>query len=169
VDARLGSSLRQGRAGAPIASRTAVRDVVGSDPASQLEAELDADPGVALLQTLVAQFRSGRIVSALPLTTRVLLLAEGGHRFRELLASFWSSHRPQRFASVEAEEFAAFLRSKELETPFLDDALELDLASLELNTGRTPREQELAHDPTELLAALECGRLPTTASSRERS
>jgi uncharacterized protein (UPF0276 family) len=141
------------------------RLVVGAKAGSPLEDELARDPGVALLQILVGQFRSGRIVSALPLTTRLLLLTEGGDRFRELLASFWRLNRPERFASVEAEDFAAFLTASGLDVDYLDEALALDLAALELQTGRTAQELVLPHDPAELVAALESGQVPAEIST----
>jgi uncharacterized protein len=141
------------------------RLVVGTEPQSQLEAELARDPGVGLLQSLVARFRSGRLVSALPLTTRLLLLTSGGERFRELLASFWDVRPPELFASAEAEEFAAFLLSEEQEIACLEDVVALDLATIELQRGGTPSELVLAHDPIALVDALERGQLPVAVAT----
>jgi uncharacterized protein len=136
------------------------RLVVGADPETALEEELASDPGVALLQSLVGQFRSGRIVSALPLTTRLLLLSIGSEPFRTLLGSFWSVTRPERFATVEAEEFASFLLARNLDVEYLEDTVALDLATLRAQTGRVPGEALLSHDPHELMAALQNGRSP---------
>ena len=141
------------------------RLVIGSEPESQLETELARDPGVGLLQSLVARFRSGRIVSALPLTTRLLLLSSGGERFGELLAAFRNVRRPELFASAEAEEFAAFLLSQKLEIACLEDVVALDLATMELQRGGTPSELVFTHDPVALVDALESGRVPTAAAT----
>jgi len=141
------------------------RLVVGAEPESPLEAELDRDPGMGLLKSLVARFRSGRIVSALPLTTRLLLLTSGGERFSELLTSFWTVRRPELFASAEAEEFAAFLLSQEQEIASLEDVVALDLAIIELQRGGTPSELVLAHDPIALVDALERGQVPAAVAT----
>jgi hypothetical protein len=134
--------------------------VIGRAPSSPLALGLADDPGIPILRELVANFRSGMIVDALRLTSRLLLLAGGERLMPELLSGFFASSPPQLFASAEAEAFAAYVRARELSIPHLDEVLAYECASLRVLLHGAPEQVEFGHEPYAVLVPLVEGRLP---------
>jgi uncharacterized protein (UPF0276 family) len=134
--------------------------VIGRPPESPLAAELARDPGIPILRELVANFRSGMIVDALRLTSRLLLLSGGERLMPELLEGFFASAPPQLFASAEAEAFAAYVRAQALSIEHLDEVLAYECASLRVLLHGEPEQVEFAHEPYAVLLPLVEGRLP---------
>jgi uncharacterized protein (UPF0276 family) len=134
--------------------------VIGRAPASPLALDLADDPGIPILRELVANFRSGMIVDALKLTSRLLLLSGGEELMPELLAGFFASSPPQLFASAEADAFAAYVRAQGLSIPHLDEVLAYECASLRVLLIGEPEQLAFAHEPYAVLLPLVQGRLP---------
>ncbi len=134
--------------------------VVGRAPASSLARALAEDPGIAILRELVANFRSGMIVDALRLTSRLLLLSGGERLMPELLAGFFASSPPALFASAEAESFASYVRAHAPPIPHLDEVLAYECASLRVLLHGSPEQVRFGHEPYAVLVPLVEGRLP---------
>jgi uncharacterized protein (UPF0276 family) len=130
--------------------------VIGRSVASPLA----DDPGIPILRELVANFRSGMIVDALRLTSRLLLLSAGERLMPELLSGFFASSPPQLFASAEAEAFAAYVRAHVSGIPHLDEVLAYECASLRVLLHGEPEQVEFGHEPYAVLLPLVDGRLP---------
>jgi uncharacterized protein (UPF0276 family) len=118
------------------------------------------DPGIEILRELVANFRSGMIVDALRLTSRLLLLSGGEQLMPDLLAGFFATSPPQLFASAEAEAFAAYVRSRAPAIAHLDEVLAYECASLRVLLVGEPEQVQFGHEPYAVLLPLAEGRLP---------
>jgi hypothetical protein len=134
--------------------------VIGRAPEHDLETELAADAGVALLQKLALEFRASMIASNLRRTTRLLLLALGEDVFRMLLAEYRRRVSPQMFAATEARAFARFLRDLGVNVPQLAEVMEFEVAVLETLVDGQARLVRFDFDPLPMLLALGDGRLP---------
>jgi uncharacterized protein (UPF0276 family) len=134
--------------------------VIGREPPTALAAALSDDPGIVVLREMVANFRSGMIVDALRLTTRLLMLTGGEQLMPELLARFFASAAPQLFASAEAEAFAAYLTEHAPPTAHLDEVLSYECASLRVLLRGPSERIHFDHEPYAVLMPLVEGRLP---------
>jgi uncharacterized protein (UPF0276 family) len=126
-----------------------------------LSEELSRDPGIPLMQKLVWDFRAGMIVDVLRLTTRLILLTKGNRFLSDLVDTFSKVHPPELFASAEAESFMRFLRTKELDIPYLLDTLAFEEAAIESYANAEVMHVRLRCDPVQLLSALSAGHPPT--------
>lgn len=129
-------------------------------PRDPLQQVLAADPGVAVLQQLVANVRAGMLVDLLTLSYRLLVLHLGDAATHALMERYWAAHLPEPFAGREAQRFAAFLRGESLPVPHLDDVLAYELASIEAVAEGRDVQVDLGCDPVALVAALQAGRHP---------
>nr|WP_255428086.1 DUF692 family multinuclear iron-containing protein [Ramlibacter cellulosilyticus] len=126
----------------------------------------NADPedrGCALLRGLVDDARRGSLARALRYTTTCLLGALGDRGFGELFAAYCRTHAPEPFASVEAERFAGFLRTRidgGLCVPYLDEVLAFEHGLLRATLLGASSEVRWSVDPTMLIESLEAGTLP---------
>ncbi len=136
------------------------RVALGKAPQNDLETELSQDPGTSVMQELVKEFRAAYVMSALRLSSRLMLLSMGERKFRSLLAEYWSRTMPRSFASCEGEAFAAFLRARHLEIPWLEQVIDFDLAVLAAQIERRPKIVKFSIAPLPLLRALGSGRMP---------
>lgn len=134
--------------------------VIGREPSTALGAQLAADAGVPVLREMVGNFRSGMIVDALRLTSRLLLLSGGDRLMGDLLAGFFASAAPQLFASAEAEAFAAYLRAHAPPIAHLDEVLTYECASLRVLLHGEPELIHFGHEPLAVLMPLVEERLP---------
>jgi uncharacterized protein (UPF0276 family) len=134
--------------------------VIGRAPQTPLGAELAEDPGIEILRELVGNFRSGMIVDALRLTSRLLMLSGGRQLMPELLSGFYASAAPELFASAEAEAFAAYLRARAPAFAHLDEVLAYECASLRALLDGESQFVRFAHEPMAVLRPLLEGRLP---------
>jgi uncharacterized protein (UPF0276 family) len=141
--------------------------VIGRAPASPVAVALAGDPGIPILRELVANFRSGMIVDALRLSSRLLLLSGGERLMPELLEGFFASSPPQLFASAEAEAFAAYLRSQAPAIVHLDEVLAYECASLRVLLHGEPQQVRFGHEPYAVLLPLADGRLPDAPAPGE--
>lgn len=138
---------------------------VGRQVPGPLAAQLSTDRGLVVMQGLVEEFRASMVVSALPLTFRLLVLTAGEQMFRDLLTDYWRTAPPEMFASAEAEGFAVFLAERHLPIRHLAEVLEYERALLTALVDRKPRVVRFEHDPLVILRALGEGRLPETAAA----
>ena len=136
--------------------------VIGRDVPSPITEDLLRDPGVALIRTLVQDFRASVVVDLLKLTSRLIMLHEGWERFRALLESFWAKAPPELFASVEAGSFARYLRDLALPVPHLDDVMSFELSVIATLADRQRRVVRFGCDPIPLLEGLASRRIVTT-------
>jgi hypothetical protein len=105
------------------------RLVVGRGANDEIGRELMRDPGVRVIERLIHEFRASMIVRVLPLTSRFLMLALGPDVFRTILADYWSKVTPQMYASLEADSFAHYLETLNLQVPYLAKILEFEQAA----------------------------------------
>lgn len=133
--------------------------VIGRPPATALEADLAADPGVPLVQSLIKEFRGSMVVQVYRLTCRLLMLALTPDVFRAILEDFWSQTPPQQFAASEAEAFGDYLVAKNLRLPQLQNILAFERATVRTLTDGKPRLVHFNVDPLPMLRALSEGRL----------
>ena len=133
---------------------------IGEDPAGPLAEELARDPAIAILRRLIGQFRSGMVSDAMPLTTRLLLVALGDEAVLDLFARFWRARPPEMFATREAASWSAFLLACGLRVDYLADTIALDRAALEVQATGVEVIVPIAIHPTALIDALRRGEAP---------
>ena len=136
------------------------RLVVGLDADDQIGLELAQEPGVRVVERLIREFRASMIVRVLPLTSRFIMLMMGTEAFRTILADYWSRVTPQMYASSEADSFAQYLKTLELQVPHLAKILEFEQAVTATNIDGSTRIVHFAFEPLPLLRAISEGRLP---------
>ena len=139
--------------------------VVGREPTDVLSRELAADPGIALVNRLVCEFRASMLVNVLRRTCRLMMLALGQDVFRAILSDYWSKVPPQMFACSEAESFAAYLAALKLNIPQFAEVLKFERAVLATLVDNESRVVEFEFDPLPMLLALADGRLPDKPSN----
>lgn len=112
-----------------------------------------ADPGLAVLRSLVRQFRGPMIVGCLPFSTR-LMMTLGLADFERLLEKFWRGSAPRPFVAAEAEAFAKFVTHKEGTIEGLKQLLAFELATAEVKRTGKARRVRFELDPCPMLEAL---------------
>ncbi|MBZ5538124.1 MAG: DUF692 domain-containing protein [Acidobacteriia bacterium] len=134
-------------------------------PADSNQHALAGDTGVKILQTLVGEFRDGRISRAMRFTITLMLAHLGPAAVHDLLNDYHISTFPEDFASGEADRFAQYLRGR-LATlppvPFLANVLDFEHALIRAALYGATSRIEWSVDPAELFSALEAGRLPSS-------
>jgi hypothetical protein len=126
----------------------------------EIGAELARDLAVPLVEGLIHEFRGSMIVTVLPLTSRLLMLALGPPAARVVFRDYWAKTPPQMFASVEAEAFGQYLDGLDLKVPQLAAVLAFERAVLMTLVDRQTRVVSFDFEPLPLLRALAEGRLP---------
>lgn len=145
---------------------TTLGELITLRPATQVFAEdLCQDAGISVFQHLVASQRGGMIVTSLRFSTCLLQLSLGDARFRELLAAFWSTTPPERFASDEALNWATYLQTLSLNLPYLEDVLRFELASHQVMNEGAAKRVKFSTDPFPILTALHQGQLPQSPTT----
>lgn len=134
--------------------------VINRECTEQLAHKLAEDPGIEIIRKLVWNFRAGMIVSNLKLSCRLLMLSKGDEFFQQLLDDFFSAYSPEIFASAEAEAFAVYLESIELNEQYLSEVITFELAAINSLIEEKEQTINLSYDPTQLLQPLTQGYLP---------
>lgn len=134
--------------------------VIGQPREGMLADELNADPGVYLINRLVTQFRGSMVVSVLPLSCRMMMLTLGEDVFRAILEDFWTKTPPKLFASEEAISFVEYLTDLDIPLPKLQSILQYEHAVVETLLDDETRVVTFDFDPVPLLRALAQRRLP---------
>jgi uncharacterized protein (UPF0276 family) len=133
---------------------------IGRNSTSPLGLELASDGGVALIRTLIQEFRASMVVGVYRLSCRLMMLALTPDVFRTILEDFWAQEPPRPYAASEAEAFIAYLRAKNLRLPQLAKVMEFEKAAMDTLFDEQPRVVRFSSDPFPLLRALAEGRLP---------
>lgn len=131
--------------------------VIGRPPDGELESELSADPGTALVASMVKEFRGSMVVGVYRLTSRLLMLALGPDIFRALLEDFWTTAPPQQYAGTEADAFAEYLLGRGLRLPQFESILAFERAALHTLRDGRPRIVRFDVPPLPMLRALADG------------
>jgi hypothetical protein len=122
--------------------------------------QLEQDPGVDILRTLVADARAGLVARALRYTTTLLMATLGAVETRRLLRDFWRVRPPELFAAAEADAFARFLLDRAPQVPYLAQVLAFEHALVRAVLYGAEAEVSFDHEPTTLLECLERGEVP---------
>jgi uncharacterized protein (UPF0276 family) len=99
-------------------------------PTTPLGLALAGDPAISLYSELLEEFRASMVVTALGLTTRLLLIHLGKQGMHDLLSSFWRSIPPEMSAAAEAVRFGEFLRATQPSVPLLQEILSFEVAAV---------------------------------------
>ncbi|MGF6607861.1 uncharacterized protein (UPF0276 family) [Paraburkholderia sp. WSM4175] len=127
-------------------------------------ADLQDDPGVAVLRQLISDARRASIARALRYSSILLLLGVGPGETHALLNEYFCIHAPTSFASLEADRFATFLRSRAslcAAVPYLLETLAFEQALVRATTYGVTTDLVWTIDPTALFASLDKGCAPT--------
>ena len=162
------SDKRHERLRHPTAAGVSVQDwesvlgelAIGRDSATALGQELAADPGVALMRSLIHEFRASMVVGVYRLSCRLMMLALSPNVFRAILEDFWAHEPPRQYSVSEAEAFMAYLRAKNLRLPQLTKVMEFEKAAMDTILEGKPHLVRFPADPFPMLNALAQGRLP---------
>lgn len=125
---------------------------------------LASDDGVRILQTLIGEFRDGRISRTMRFTMTLLLAHLGANEVRALLRAYHANTFPDTFTSGEADRFAQFLRERLPvlpPVPFLGEVLDFEHALIRAALYGAASRVEWDVDPVQLFDALEAGRIPS--------
>lgn len=123
--------------------------------------DLVKDPGGAVIEQLVREFRSGRVARVLRYSMLAMLRHLGVQEVNQLVRTYAATELPDIFTAVEAERFAAFLQRRiedgRLSVPFLDEVLAFERALITASLYGTSSHVHWTVDPVALIAALEAG------------
>lgn len=134
--------------------------VIGRPSDNELGRGFEVEPGVHVVQRLIHEFSASRIVRVLRLTSRLLMLTLGPQGFRTILADYWSKTPPELYANLEAEIFARYLETLDLQVPHLAKLIEFERSATATLVDGRPRIVQFDFEPLPLLRALAEGRLP---------
>jgi uncharacterized protein (UPF0276 family) len=134
--------------------------VIGRAADNELGRSLRVEPGVHIVERLIHEFSASRIVRVLRLTSRLLMFTLGPQAFRTILADYWSKMPPELYANVEAEIFARYLETLDLQVPHLAKIVEFERSSAATLVDGKARIVRFDFEPLPLLRALADGRLP---------
>ena len=121
---------------------------------------LDSDPGIAMYRHLIATIRDGAVVTALPLSYRLMALSLGVPAADEVLDRYRAITPPRAWARDEARNFGAFLRGNITGVPHLDEVLDFELAAQEAVASGRPHHVRFSCDPNALIDPLRRGVRP---------
>ncbi|WP_104140054.1 DUF692 family multinuclear iron-containing protein [Arthrobacter sp. ZGTC131] len=133
------------------------------EPATELAADLQADPGIGVVHALVRAVRAGKVADTLTLTTRLLLLTLGEERLQDVLEDFWDAVPSEEMASNEALNFVAHINGSPAgkEIMYLHELTSFELAAHRAVMTGEPQSVVFSVDPNLLLSALRQGHLPS--------
>ncbi len=139
--------------------RCLVEDLSMSSPSSP-----DADPGLRVLQDLIADFRRGALARTVRHTLSLLLLGLGRHDTAALLDEYARTYPPEPFAAVEAEQFCQWLElllpRLQDRMPLLPEVLAFEQALIRATRHGVSTRLQWSVDPSALLGCLEAGEDP---------
>lgn len=127
---------------------------------------LDGDPGVEVYRHLIATIRAGSVITALPLSYRLVALSRGVAAAEQVLERYRATVPPSTWANDEARTFSAFLREQVTAIAHLDEVIDFELAAHEAVATGSPRRVRFGCDPTPLLECLRRGIQPPRSLPR---
>jgi uncharacterized protein (UPF0276 family) len=139
------------------------RHLVNALNGAALDDPLAADRGCAVLRRLIHDARSASLARGLRFTTTALLAGLGKDVVARLMSDYFQSSPPETFVVMECYRFARFLADRtELvsSVAYLPEVLAFEQALLSASLFGTTTVVHWTVDPTELIAALEAGKMP---------
>ena len=128
-----------------------------------LDDPLAADRGCVVLKRLIHDARSASLARGLRFTTTALLAGLGKDAVARLLSDYFQSSPPETFVVMECYRFARFLKNRSdlvSSVAYLAEILAFEHALLAASLFGTTTVVHWTVDPTELIAALETGKMP---------
>ncbi|MGY6554468.1 MAG: DUF692 domain-containing protein [Wenzhouxiangella sp.] len=117
-------------------------------------------PALALLSTLIQEFRAAMVVQNFQLTATLLFLSIGPDGFRALLRRHAQDHGPKAFAVEEALAFADTLAQCAPDVPYLREVLAFERATVQTLLDGRRRLVSFSADPLVVLRRLGEGQIP---------
>jgi uncharacterized protein len=124
------------------------------------ESNENEEKSFALYRWLMGSFREGTVAELLANTTRLLLLALGEERLRELFARYIATTSPIVYPTDEALCFRRFLQEHPIAIESLNDVLAFESALVESAANNASTQIEVTQDIEALLQEIAAGRLP---------
>ena len=134
---------------------------------SALSARLLDDPAIPLIRSLNRKFRLSAVVSNLRMSVRLLMLNLPEEAFDQLMEEYCANVSPERFAILEAQHFAGYLKALELNIPYLEEVLNYEITALDVIADGRPRTVPFTTDPQVLLETLGRGELPVNLTTAD--
>jgi len=129
-----------------------------------LSSSPDVDPGLRVLQGLIADFRRGALARTLRHTLSLLLSGLGRYETSALLDEYARACPPEPFAAVEAEQFCDWLQGLlprlRGRMPLLAEVLAFEQALVRVTRNGTTSTLQWSVDPSTLLGILAAGQAP---------
>jgi len=129
-----------------------------------LSSSAGADPGLRVLQGLIADFRRGALARTLRHTLSLLLLGLGRQETSALLDEYIHAFAPEPFAAIEAEQFCQWLQGLlprlRGRMPLLAEVLAFEQALVRVTRHGTASTLQWSVDPSALLGLLAAGQAP---------
>jgi uncharacterized protein (UPF0276 family) len=121
------------------------------------------DRGCAVLRRLIHDARSASLARGMRFTTTALLAGLGKNAVDRLLSDHFQSSPAETFVVMECHRFARFLDDRPdvvSSVPYLAEILAFERALLAASLFGATTVVQWTADPTELIAALEAGKIP---------
>jgi uncharacterized protein (UPF0276 family) len=115
---------------------------------------LMGDDGIPLYRHLVNRIRLGNLVTALPLSYRLLVLSVGLTRSDRMLEEYERTTETQAWAMDEAEQFSLYAQGSLGFVPHLTEVIRFELAAQQAVLYGSPVSIGFTCDPSPLLEAL---------------
>ena len=115
------------------------------------------DPALSLIRKLVWRFRAGALVKSLEFVLTTIRLHSGSAFLEFLLDDFFRAVPARPFASDEAHSFLAYIESRRLAVPYIDEAVAYDRCVIDAQVTQRAQYARVNHDPRDLLDALRRG------------
>lgn len=115
---------------------------------------LTGDGGIPLYRHLVNRIRLGNLVTALPLSYRLLVLSVGLTRSDTMLEEYERATETHAWAMDEAEQFSLYAQRSLDFVPHLTEVIRFELAAQQAVLYGTPVSIGFTCDPSPLLEAL---------------
>lgn len=121
---------------------------------------LAGDPAVPVYRELIDTVRRGNLVTALPLSYRLLALTLDVQRADELIAEYTAATPPEAWAHDEAGQFREFVASSAPECPHLLSVIDFELGACRAVLTHERVRVRFDCEPAELIDALRRGVRP---------
>ncbi|HEY9046010.1 MAG TPA: hypothetical protein VIN08_08940, partial [Ohtaekwangia sp.] len=112
------------------------------------------DKGIEVIKDLVFEFRASAILSTLKMTCRLIKLSVGSEKFNAMLRYYCSVNPSELFIFANAERFAEYISTLDLQIPHLETLLEFELASSYTRMDGQMRTVHFYCDPFILIESL---------------
>jgi uncharacterized protein (UPF0276 family) len=123
----------------------------------------------SLYLELAASFRRGAVAELMANTMKLLLLAMGEAKLRQLMDRYIAATPPAAFPTDEALRFRRFLEETPLSIPGLDDLSKFEATLIAAAVDGKPIQVEVSKDIDEMLSAIAIGKLPPPSAGHLRT